>query len=105
MAEGQATRDWRGNDVTQEHLNPVPPYSKYVAIRDFPGKNLKILVEIFIQCIIILYNTGETAHDLPFSVGDVITVLEPCNVVFWYLGENSVGRRGVIPINFLEVMF
>lgn len=46
---------------------------------------------------------GEHEHDLPFNTGDIITVLEPCNVVFWYLGENSRGKRGVIPINFLKV--
>ncbi len=49
MAEA-TTKDLRGDDnhITQENLNPVPPYSKYVAIRDFPGKNqgLKILAEV-----------------------------------------------------------
>lgn len=53
--------------------------------------------------VVLVLDTGETAHDLAFSKGDVVTVLEPCNVMFWYLGENSTGRRGVVPINFFEV--
>ena len=54
-------------------------------------------------CVCVCAHAGDTPHDLPFSVGEVITIIKPCNVMFWYLGENSDGRRGVIPINFLEV--
>ena len=46
---------------------------------------------------------GQYSHDLPFKKGETITVLEPCNVIYWYLGENAAGKRGVIPINFLQV--
>ena len=38
MAAARIT-DWRGEEAVQEQVNPVPPYSKYVAVRDFPGES------------------------------------------------------------------
>ena len=46
---------------------------------------------------------GEFSHDLPFCKGEQLTVLEPCNRLFWYLAQNEQGRRGVIPITFVQV--
>ena len=61
-------------------------------------------MEIWNSDKIRLANTaGEQAHDLPFRTGDQLTIIEPCNVVFWYLAESEQGRRGVIPINFVQV--
>ena len=48
-------------------------------------------------------HTAQHPHDLPFSRGDRLTILEPCNVIFWYLAEDAHGKRGVIPINFVKV--
>ena len=31
-------KNWQGGEV-EEQQNPVPPFSKFVAIRDFPGKH------------------------------------------------------------------
>ena len=53
---------------------------------------------------VISLAAAEHPHDLPFSTGDQLTILEPCNVIFWYLAEDSQGRRGVIPINFVQVV-
>ena len=46
---------------------------------------------------------GKEAHDLPFVKGEVLTIIEPCNVVFWYLAENKKGQRGIIPITHVKV--
>lgn len=53
--------------------------------------------------MIIISLLGEQPNDLPFVCGEVLTILEPCNVVFWYLAENTRGRRGIIPITYVEV--
>eukprot|EP00731_Ephydatia_muelleri_P022866 Em0015g449a len=66
-----------------EQETPVTMYTKCVALADFEG---------------------QYSHDLPFKKGETITVLEPCNVIYWYLGENAAGKRGVIPINFLQAL-
>ncbi|CAI8004235.1 hypothetical protein GBAR_LOCUS3860 [Geodia barretti] len=65
-----------------EQARPLPPYTKVTAIQDFQPQH---------------------PHDLPFSRGDRLTILEPCNVIFWYLAEDAHGKRGVIPINFVKV--
>ena len=44
---------------------------------------------------------AEFPHDLPFEEGDTLTIIGPCNKVFWYLAEDRWGRRGVVPINHL----
>ena len=64
MAE---TVDWQETEATQqEQLNPVPPYSKFVAIRDFPG-SLTFQLYCSISLLVYIF-TGEAAHDLPFSI-------------------------------------
>lgn len=42
-------------------------------------------------------------YDLPFMLGDELTIIEPCNVIFWYLAEDRHGKRGVIPITYVKV--
>lgn len=50
------------------------------------------------------YYLGEQANDLPFVYGEILTIIEPCSVVYWYLAENSKGRRGIIPITYVQVI-
>lgn len=61
-----------------------------------------------ILCVLDISNSlpfpaGEQSSDLPFECGEVLTIIEPCNVIYWYLAENSMGRRGVIPITYVQV--
>ena len=56
---------------------------------------------ILVKCFSL--PSAQHQHDLSFSLGDHLTVLEPCNVIFWYLAEDAQGKRGVIPINFVKV--
>ena len=50
------------------------------------------------------YNySGQQPQDLSFRCGEQLTIIEPCNVMYWYLAENSEGKRGVMPINFVKV--
>ena len=46
---------------------------------------------------------GEQPNDLQFSCGQVLTILEPCSVKYWYLAEDKMGKRGVVPITYLQV--
>lgn len=38
--------------------------------------------------------------DLDFKEGEKVVIVEPCNVLFFYIGRNSEGKEGVIPINY-----
>ena len=53
--------------------------------------------------IIIVPGIGETLEDLPFSAGTTLTLLEPCKEMYWYVAVNSKGKRGTVPITYLEV--
>lgn len=98
-----------------EEKNPVPPYSRCTAIRDFVGQWTSSQIVLLIGSTIVaivcygtvdpsyLLRTGQQPQDLSFRCGEQLTIIEPCNVVFWYLAENSEGKRGVIPINFVKV--
>ena len=50
-----------------------------------------------------IFFTGEQPQDLSFRCGEQLTIIEPCNVMYWYLAENREGKRGVMPINFVQV--
>ena len=60
------------------------------------------LITIYNNSVAITY-AGEQPNDLPFKRGEVLIVIEPCNVVYWYLAENNQGQRGVIPITYVKV--
>ena len=48
-----------------------------------------------------LYDAIPEYHiDLDFKKGEKITIVEPCNVLFFYIGKNEEGKEGVIPINY-----
>ena len=48
-----------------------------------------------------LYDAIPEYHiDLDFKKGDKISIIEPCNVLFFYIGKDEEGKEGVIPINY-----
>lgn len=48
-----------------------------------------------------LYDAIPEYHiDLDFKKGEKIVIVEPCNVLFFYVGRNEEGKEGVIPINY-----
>ena len=48
-----------------------------------------------------LYDAIPEYHiDLDFRKGDKVTIVEPCNVLFFYIGKDAEGKEGVIPINY-----
>ena len=81
-----------------EDNNPVPPYSRCIAIRDFVGKLLRGDEDTY-----LFWYSGQQPQDLSFRCGEQLTIIEPCNVMYWYLAENSEGKRGIMPINFVKV--
>lgn len=83
-----------------EEEAPLPPFTKCTAIKDFPGE--VAYVSTLTSVVISIY-PGEEPQDLPFRCGEVLTIIEPCSVVYWYTAENSRGRRGTIPITYVKV--
>ena len=48
-----------------------------------------------------LYDALPEYHiDLDFKKGDKVVIVEPCNVLFFYIGRNEEGKNGVVPINY-----
>ena len=43
-------------------------------------------------------------QDLPFREGDNITIIEPCNALFWYYAKDDKGNKGVVPVTHIEVL-
>ena len=54
---------------------------------------------------VIDFLVGQQPQDLSFRCGEQLTIIEPCNVMYWYLAENSKGKRGVMPVNFVKVHY
>jgi hypothetical protein len=48
--------------------------------------------------------SGVCDVDLPFEEGDEITILEPCNALFWYLAKDKKGNQGVVPVTHIELI-
>jgi len=53
-------------------------------------------------CIALYDASPEYEIDLDFKKGEQIVIVEPCNVLFFYIGRNSLGNEGVIPINYFK---
>ncbi|XP_078541257.1 tyrosine-protein kinase CSK isoform X1 [Lissotriton helveticus] len=54
------------------------------------------------ECI-AKYNFSATAdQDLPFSKGDVLTIITVTKDPNWYKAKNKVGREGIIPANYVQ---
>ena len=53
-------------------------------------------------CTAIYDALPEFHIDLDFKKGDRIVIVEPCNVLFFYIGKNEEGNTGVIPINYFN---
>ena len=47
---------------------------------------------------------GVYKQDLPFREGDIITIIEPCNRLFWYYAKDERGNKGVVPVTHIEVL-
>ena len=55
---------------------------------------------IYISSLLLI---GETLEDLSFNAGTTLTLLEPCKEMYWYVAVNSKGKRGTVPVTYLEV--
>ena len=53
-------------------------------------------------CIALYDASPEYNIDLDFKKGEQIVIVEPCNVLFFYIGRNLLGNEGVIPINYFK---
>ena len=53
-------------------------------------------------CVALYDATPEYDIDLDFKKGEEMVIVEPCNVLFFYIGRNSLGNEGVIPINYFR---
>ena len=53
-------------------------------------------------CTAIYDALPEFHIDLDFKKGEKIVIVEPCNVLFFYIGKNEEGKTGVIPINYFN---
>ncbi|NWT75855.1 CSK kinase, partial [Prunella himalayana] len=51
------------------------------------------------ECIAKYNFHGPPPQDLPFSKGDVLTIVADPN---WYKAKNKVGREGIIPANYVQ---
>lgn len=47
----------------------------------------------------------EYPDELSFDVGEVLIILEPSEVRYWYIAENSNHEKGIVPVTFLKVCF
>lgn len=47
----------------------------------------------------------EYPDELSFGIGDVLIILEPSEVRYWYIAENANHERGIVPVTFLKVRF
>jgi hypothetical protein len=104
-----SSKNWSTCSHDSEEETPVPPLTKCTAIKSFLGKisrratYILAMLQVHVTINMISPPTGEQATDLPFERGEILTIIEPCNVIYWYLAENSMGRRGVIPITYVQV--
>ncbi|KAK1157886.1 tyrosine-protein kinase CSK [Huso huso] len=54
------------------------------------------------ECIAKYNFQGDAEQDLPFSKGDVLTIIEVTKDPNWYKAKNIVGREGIIPANYVQ---
>eukprot|EP00731_Ephydatia_muelleri_P035227 Em0106g12a len=60
---------------------PIPPYTECVATDQY---------------------IKEYPDELSFGIGDVLIILEPSEVRYWYIAENANHERGIVPVTFLK---
>ncbi|XP_015683081.1 tyrosine-protein kinase CSK [Protobothrops mucrosquamatus] len=54
------------------------------------------------ECIAKYNFHGTADQDLPFSKGDVLTIISVTKDPNWYKAKNKVGREGIIPANYVQ---
>ncbi|XDV28429.1 hypothetical protein PO909_031746, partial [Leuciscus waleckii] len=54
------------------------------------------------ECVAKYNFQGSTDLDLPFSKGDLLTIISITKDPNWYKAKNSVGREGTIPANYVQ---
>ncbi|TSK38392.1 Tyrosine-protein kinase CSK [Bagarius yarrelli] len=54
------------------------------------------------ECVAKYNFQGTTEQDLPFSKGDVLSIIGVTKDPNWYMAKNSVGREGTIPANYVQ---
>ncbi|KAG2471272.1 CSK kinase, partial [Polypterus senegalus] len=54
------------------------------------------------ECVAKYNFLGEAEQDLPFSKGDVLTIIEVTKDPNWYKAKNNGGREGIIPANYVQ---
>ncbi|EMP30188.1 Tyrosine-protein kinase CSK, partial [Chelonia mydas] len=54
------------------------------------------------ECIAKYNFQGTAEQDLPFSKGDVLTIVAVTKDPNWYKAKNKVGREGIIPANYVQ---
>ncbi|KPP71629.1 tyrosine-protein kinase CSK-like [Scleropages formosus] len=54
------------------------------------------------ECVAKYNFQGTTEQDLPFSKGDVLTIIGVTKDPNWYKARNPVGREGAIPANYVQ---
>ncbi|KAM3842506.1 tyrosine-protein kinase CSK-like [Diretmus argenteus] len=54
------------------------------------------------ECVARYNFKGTTEHDLPFSKGDVLTIIVVTKDPNWYKAKNTAGREGTIPANYVQ---
>uniref|UniRef100_A0A3B3RMV1 Tyrosine-protein kinase n=1 Tax=Paramormyrops kingsleyae TaxID=1676925 RepID=A0A3B3RMV1_9TELE len=54
------------------------------------------------ECVAKYNFQGATDQDLPFSKGDVLTIIGVTKDPNWYKAKNPVGREGTIPANYVQ---
>ncbi|XP_043933126.1 tyrosine-protein kinase CSK [Protopterus annectens] len=54
------------------------------------------------ECIAKYNFQGTASQDLPFSKGDVLTIIEVTKDPNWYKAKNKVEREGIIPANYVQ---
>jgi hypothetical protein len=47
---------------------------------------------------------AERSDDLGFVTGEILTIIEPSPVLYWYKARNDRGAVGIIPITFVEAI-
>ncbi|XP_071369983.1 tyrosine-protein kinase CSK isoform X2 [Centroberyx affinis] len=54
------------------------------------------------ECVARYNFKGTTEQDLPFSKGDVLTIIVVTKDPNWYKAKNTAGREGTIPANYVQ---
>ncbi|GAA6068646.1 tyrosine-protein kinase CSK, partial [Tachysurus ichikawai] len=54
------------------------------------------------ECVAKYNFQGTTEQDLPFSKGDVLSIIGVTKDPNWYMAKSTVGKEGTIPANYVQ---